>query len=93
MKKAIVVATGMLVAWSATSGSTAAEKARVFVVSSYHRDYLWSQATTLTATDYVESSTTLLQKTGMDTQRKNNRSRVPQKWPEQIPSANEALLL
>ena len=75
------------VAWAASA------KKRIFVVSSYHREYLWSQSTqqglseamlkygyldnaqqieAFTANDRVESAKAVVQKTWMDTKRKNS---------------------
>ncbi len=72
-------------------------KTRIMIVSSYHREFLWSQGTNkgicsalykfgyldnqnqelqFTQTDFVETSTTMIQKLWMDTKRKNSLSEI-----------------
>lgn len=45
MSKRFVVVAGILVLWLAAPAVSKVEKARIFIVSSYHRDYLWSRDT------------------------------------------------
>ncbi len=45
MWKRFVVAAGMLVLWLAAPAASDAERVRILVVSSYHREYLWSRDT------------------------------------------------
>jgi putative ABC transport system substrate-binding protein len=97
MKKTFIIAAGLLVLSLFTFASGQTQKHRIFIVSSYHREYLWSQDTQkgvcaaliefglldnqeqaieFTKTDYVESSSAILQKSWMDTKRKNSKSEI-----------------
>ena len=97
MKKQLIATIGMLIVCLATSTAAQAEKCRILVVSSYHREYLWSQdtqeglcaglvefgflddkdqAAVFTETDNVESSSSIVKKSWMDTKRQNSRREV-----------------